>query len=536
MTGQRIQESASSVVTIGNGPAFEGVEPEVFSALFAIGLDELSEIGTKDWGVIESRLLGHYASEAVVVPSEVLDHLGREMAALYRENGRGNYELKTVLAALKSGKELRRDALKVLEAQEMLGREADALDLRIAAVESDMVLWQQRAEKIAKRPDLIAELQELDWLTQRTLPYDHSVLPDSEAFETYESHVRQHEAHKWSLELLKRSGRQVVPGIPAVLVISAALFGMFREPFILVFGTLVLSGILWRIYQCRKETGKLEREIEKVKAGLDQFMESLPFKGPRGVEESLELLEARERSETLRLILSKDSDYVRFRHWLPEKRLEEAAQLAMKARLEVASLENERLTLELKSRRQEALTDLELAEREILMLESRRAEIAAQWDRLLLETLVVEEADLSFRERRRYDFLTNASLYLSRLTCGRYAKILSRPEAPGLFVIEGPAGIRNVDNRLSRGTREQVYLALKLGLVDALDPEGRFPLLLDDVAVNFDHRRREGFDALLGALMMRRQIFYFTCREGHEVAGRHGGGTEAYNDYLISLV
>ena len=132
---------------------------------------------------------------------------------------------------------------------------------------------------------------------------------------------------------------------------------------------------------------------------------------------------------------------------------------------------------------------------------------------MLLESLIVASADQAFKSRRRYDFLAEATVYLRKLTNERYTALLARAESPGRFMVEGPEGLKPVDGRLSRGTQEQVYLALKLGLVDALDPEGKWPVFLDDVAVNFDRVRRSGFDALLETISKRRQVFYFTCRD-----------------------
>ena len=48
----------------------------------------------------------------------------------------------------------------------------------------------------------------------------------------------------------------------------------------------------------------------------------------------------------------------------------------------------------------------------------------------------------------------------------------------------------SVPDRLSRGTAEQLYLALRLGLVDQLGEVGSgLPVLMDDVLVNFSPDR-----------------------------------------------
>jgi uncharacterized protein YhaN len=83
-------------------------------------------------------------------------------------------------------------------------------------------------------------------------------------------------------------------------------------------------------------------------------------------------------------------------------------------------------------------------------------------------------------------------------------------------MVRGPALAepRPVGPPLSTGTREQVYLALRLALLDELDRSGeRLPLFLDEVFVNWDARRRgRGLD-LLATAADTRQVFLFTCHD-----------------------
>jgi uncharacterized protein YhaN len=66
--------------------------------------------------------------------------------------------------------------------------------------------------------------------------------------------------------------------------------------------------------------------------------------------------------------------------------------------------------------------------------------------------------------------------------------------------------------RLSRGTQQQVYLLLRLGLLELVARSGeRLPLLLDDaLALSDDDRRAEILRVLEEE---ERQVIYFTARE-----------------------
>lgn len=511
--GQRIQEATSEAVNIGNGAAFEGVEPEVFASLFSIGVDELTELRSQDWESIESRLVGHLASTGMALPSEVLEQISTEMTAIYRENGRGNYELKAILSALRTKREQRLTAAAALEAEADLDHQISALKIRLEAAETEALLWQSRADHIQRRPDLIALVRDVEWYVQKLEAHDDVILPDREAFEAYENARQRLEAVMDPENRAKKSAVTYSFAAVTALLVAFAVGAVFELVPVALAGVAIGMFLVWKGYQEKKEAAMLEGQRHEMALAETRFIDELPFQGPLAVEESLALLELREKEAVLRARLNADADYACFNAWLPEQPLEEAQSFAMKARLELAALENQHLALELKSKRHEIEAEIEDLEREILGLERRQSQCVSEWNKLLLESLIVTSADQTFKSRRRYDFLEEASGYLRKLTDQRYTALLARAETPGRYLVEGPEGLRAVDERLSRGTQEQVYLALKLGLVDALDPEGRWPLFLDDVAVNFDRIRRAGFDALLETISRRRQVLYFTCRD-----------------------
>ena len=72
----------------------------------------------------------------------------------------------------------------------------------------------------------------------------------------------------------------------------------------------------------------------------------------------------------------------------------------------------------------------------------------------------------------------------------------------------GPEGTRS---ELSCATREQIFLAARLALVDMLWPEGGPPVLMDDPLVNFDTDRRKAAIEVLRSAAERHQIIVFTC-------------------------
>ena len=133
----------------------------------------------------------------------------------------------------------------------------------------------------------------------------------------------------------------------------------------------------------------------------------------------------------------------------------------------------------------------------------------------------LDEGERRHRAAHQPAILRSAGLWLEAITEGRYRSLaLDTSEAAALTVMSREAGGQvPCAPPLSRGVREQVHLALRLGIADAADADGEpLPLLLDEALVHWDRARREG---LYRAFKARgavapggpRQVFLFTCHE-----------------------
>ncbi|HUU70761.1 MAG TPA: AAA family ATPase [Planctomycetota bacterium] len=104
-----------------------------------------------------------------------------------------------------------------------------------------------------------------------------------------------------------------------------------------------------------------------------------------------------------------------------------------------------------------------------------------------------------------------ASTHFARLTDGAYAAIDLLASWPQKIAVRDRDG-RVIDaEKLSRGTIDQLYFALRLALARALSGRTSLPVLLDDPFVNFDAARFEQAVAtMLGLVRDGRQVIYFT--------------------------
>ena len=171
---------------------------------------------------------------------------------------------------------------------------------------------------------------------------------------------------------------------------------------------------------------------------------------------------------------------------------------------------------------------LDLVDGQILQLRATLREVEWERDRKIVFAELVERAEARFRSEHQPDLLRRAEGHLSAITAGRYERILVGQigEDQGFFLdashLPEPT---TVASPLSTGIREQVYLALRLAIVEHLDRDDEpLPLLLDEVLVNWDPDRRARVLDLLERLAPFRQIFLFTCHPhiAEEVADRGG--------------
>ncbi len=119
-----------------------------------------------------------------------------------------------------------------------------------------------------------------------------------------------------------------------------------------------------------------------------------------------------------------------------------------------------------------------------------------------------------YERYRQPETLREASKYLVELTAGRYRRVWTRWGENTLLVDDADQRTLPVEV-LSRGTREQLFLSLRLALVAVFARRGiELPLVLDDVLVNFDaERAAAAVQVLQDFASQGHQLLVFTCHE-----------------------
>lgn len=185
---------------------------------------------------------------------------------------------------------------------------------------------------------------------------------------------------------------------------------------------------------------------------------------------------------------------------LDEKLAEENIMLAEKSK-DLAQVENH--------------GDLDQVVYSIEQLEEEMKEAQLTWDRLLVIKRIIETGDQVFRENHQPDIVKMMGRYFNVITGGRYEKVYMDEAGDGRdLMLKVDGQMVSVDDPLSQGTKDQLYLAFRLALVDYLDRDGdKFPLMLDEVFVNWDMNRLKRGIELIKAVSKERQVILFTCHQ-----------------------
>lgn len=124
---------------------------------------------------------------------------------------------------------------------------------------------------------------------------------------------------------------------------------------------------------------------------------------------------------------------------------------------------------------------------------------------------IVSEAQARYEREQQPEVVREAGRFFSMMTRGRYTS-LAVPLGAGLIEAYDAHAAAVPSDLLSRGTAEQLYLSIRLGLITRLGEVGSsLPVLMDDVLVNFDPERREGAAEAIVELARQRQVIFFTC-------------------------
>ena len=142
------------------------------------------------------------------------------------------------------------------------------------------------------------------------------------------------------------------------------------------------------------------------------------------------------------------------------------------------------------------------------------AEAAERYLRLKTAARLLQWSMERFRQTRQGPMLARASEIFQALTLGSFSRLLvdaDSHDSPRLMSIRTDGNKPVEVPGLSEGTRDQLYLALRLAALDQQASQGsRMPLIADDLFINFDDRRTAAGLQVLGDVSRRMQVILLT--------------------------
>ena len=155
-------------------------------------------------------------------------------------------------------------------------------------------------------------------------------------------------------------------------------------------------------------------------------------------------------------------------------------------------------------------------------LEERLARRKLEYDALTAAIEALTQANTRLQERFSPELNQLTGQFMARLTREKYPAVSLTRELEG-FVQTGEDVLPRSALYLSRGTADQLYLALRLAVCRLCLPE-KPPILLDDALASFDDARLEAALELLWELSGEQQLLLFTCqkREGEVLVNTPG--------------
>jgi uncharacterized protein YhaN len=429
---------------------------------------------------------------------------------------------------------------RLIKENEELVKQRKELELRIGELEA------QKLEIDAKLGEI--EEQKLMWSGQWSSAILPLRLPAStepaevmeyiDALDDIFKRVDERQANQQRIDAMDRNRKDFEEAVRDTIArLAPQLRGMETEK-----AVTALKGLLSENIQRRQRHQSLQADQRKMASQLSATKEELAgnqevlrqLSTEAGTSDPERLAEVERQSRRKSMIL-KDAAALKDRlselasgmplpQFVEKVRSQDPDRLA--ADLEKAETDKSDLTKE----RENLVARIAVAKSELDQFDgrSRAARLAVETDglrgkiqsdvehyvTLRLASAILAKAIERYRKHNQSPVLEAASHYFQTLTRGSFSRLkadFNDKGEPVLKAVRGVDGTALSIDALSDGTRDQMFLALRLGgLSRHIEISGRVPFIVDDVLVHFDDARSSAALLALAALAEKTQIIFFT--------------------------
>jgi uncharacterized protein YhaN len=181
--------------------------------------------------------------------------------------------------------------------------------------------------------------------------------------------------------------------------------------------------------------------------------------------------------------------------------------------------EEETRYYQLKTKKEEAVRTLEEggtysdAVQKFEMSKTNLQEQARKWAVLATAQQLLTRTMDYYRTVKLPEVLDKASEYFRFLTKEEYSQVYD-PTNETKLMVKHKNGLAFEPKELSQATVEQLYISIRFAVASVWSREQRFPFMIDDCFVNFDHIRTvQALDLMKKMSEEGEQLLFFTCHE-----------------------
>ncbi|PIP72709.1 MAG: hypothetical protein COW89_04940 [Nitrospinae bacterium CG22_combo_CG10-13_8_21_14_all_47_10] len=283
--------------------------------------------------------------------------------------------------------------------------------------------------------------------------------------------------------------------------------------------------------QCQNQADKLahlENQLENISNDLEEFIRS------SGAEDSMDFLHKQSILDTQKLLKEKIAQkreiiqsnvglgpyFDKFVETVQTVPLEEIKQKLSRLQVELEEQNDhrEQLLQDIGETLNEieklsSNNDLIAKQTELEVLKQQLQSLAREWAVYKGALVLLEAAKQKYEKTRQPGVIRSAENLFTQITGGNYRRII-KPIDQDEVLIENDRHERKGVLEMSRGTREQLYLAMRFGLIDEYETRSEpLPAVMDDVFVNFDDERDERIIKILNKFSKQRQVLVLTCHQ-----------------------
>jgi uncharacterized protein YhaN len=149
---------------------------------------------------------------------------------------------------------------------------------------------------------------------------------------------------------------------------------------------------------------------------------------------------------------------------------------------------------------------------EIDLLGEEKEKLIKRKHQLLAMKEIIQKSNEAFKDDYQPNIIKDANEYFNAFTESKYDKILINPETKEIYLDLGKYN-KEIKSGFSRGTMDQLFLALRLGVIKHYEKDTKFPLLLDEFFSNWDQERLVAFVKVLKLIQKERQVIITTCKK-----------------------